>query len=163
MQVSAHINGHVFVPPCRAKRAEFCCVQFGCFWTNGQICSATSRLLVHESIADKFYARLKQRAESIKISDPLEPNCRLGPVVAESQLAKIMDFIQVCHTPTLWSCAKCFLSMLGIRTCCTQPMQMEDFQPSQLVVDIFMISGGLLIIAVFMRASRVHTLKAQPC
>ena len=69
--------------------------QFGCFWTNGQICSATSRLLVHESIADKFYARLKQRAESIKIGNPLEEDCRLGPVVAKSQLDKITAFIQV--------------------------------------------------------------------
>ena len=72
-----------------------CAAQFGCFWTNGQICSATSRLLVHERIADKFYACLKQRAESIKVGDPLDEDCRLGPVVAEHQLAKIMDFIKV--------------------------------------------------------------------
>ena len=72
-----------------------CAAQFGCFWTNGQICSATSRLLVHERIANKFYACLKQRAESIKVGDPLDEDCRLGPVVAEHQLAKIMDFIKV--------------------------------------------------------------------
>ena len=71
------------------------CVQFGCFWTNGQICSATSRLLVQERIAYKFYARLKQRAESIKIGDPLDEECRLGPVVAESQHSKISAFIKV--------------------------------------------------------------------
>ena len=70
-------------------------MQFGCFWTNGQICSATSRLLVHERIAEKFYARLKQRAESIQTGDPLEEDCRLGPVVAESQLSKITTFIKV--------------------------------------------------------------------
>lgn len=70
-------------------------VQFGCFWTNGQICSATSRLLVHERIADKFHTRLKLRAESIKIGDPLDEECRLGPVVAKSQLSKIMAFIKV--------------------------------------------------------------------
>ncbi len=70
-------------------------MQFGCFWTNGQICSSTSRLLVQEGIAQAFYARLKQRAESIKIGNPLEEDCRLGPVVAESQHSKIMGFIQV--------------------------------------------------------------------
>lgn len=46
--------------------------RFGCFWGAGQVCSATSRLLVHESIAPAFYARLKQRAESIKASGWLQ-------------------------------------------------------------------------------------------
>lgn len=41
--------------------------QFGVFWTSGQICSSTSRLLLHEGIADRFLALLKQRAESIKV------------------------------------------------------------------------------------------------
>ena len=50
---------------------------------------------MHERIAEKFYACLKQRAESIKVGDPLDEDCRLGPVVAEHQLAKIMDFIKV--------------------------------------------------------------------
>lgn len=40
---------------------------FGVFWTNGQICSSTSRLLVQESIAPNFYKQLKKRAESIKV------------------------------------------------------------------------------------------------
>ena len=50
---------------------------------------------MHERIANRFYACLKQRAESIKVGDPLDEDCRLGPVVAEHQLAKIMDFIKV--------------------------------------------------------------------
>ena len=50
---------------------------------------------MHERIADNFYARLKQRAESIKIGDPLDEECRLGPVVAESQHSKITAFIKV--------------------------------------------------------------------
>ena len=50
---------------------------------------------MHERIAEKFYARLKQRAEAIKIGDPLDEECRLGPVVAESQLSKITAFIEV--------------------------------------------------------------------
>lgn len=52
------------------------------FWTNGQICSATSRLLLHESIAPKFLEHLKKRAESIKIDDPLQAGVRLGPLVS---------------------------------------------------------------------------------
>ncbi|KAI5399229.1 hypothetical protein KIW84_064562 [Lathyrus oleraceus] len=59
---------------------------FGCFFTNGQICSATSRLIVHESIAVEFVDKLVKWAENIKISDPLEEGCRLGPIVSEAHL-----------------------------------------------------------------------------
>lgn len=57
-------------------------LQFGSFWTDGQICSATSRLLLHSSIAPAFLKRLKERAESIRISDPLEKGCRMGALVS---------------------------------------------------------------------------------
>ncbi|CAL1367825.1 unnamed protein product [Linum trigynum] len=73
------------------KAAEW--TVFGCFWTNGQICSATSRLIVHESIAAEFLDRLVKWVKNIKISDPLEEGCRLGPVVSEGQYQKVMNFI----------------------------------------------------------------------
>mmetsp|Transcript_13639 Transcript_13639/g.29251 ORF Transcript_13639/g.29251 Transcript_13639/m.29251 type:complete len:498 (-) Transcript_13639:438-1931(-) len=68
---------------------------FGSFWTNGQICSATSRLLLHKSIAPKFLEHLKQRAESINIGEPLEPGCRMGPVVSESQYNRVKSYVEV--------------------------------------------------------------------
>ncbi|XP_071731655.1 aminoaldehyde dehydrogenase 2, peroxisomal-like [Rutidosis leptorrhynchoides] len=67
---------------------------FGCFWTNGQICSATSRLIVHESIAKKFLDKLVKWAKNIKISDPLEEGCRLGPVVSAGQYEKVLKFVE---------------------------------------------------------------------
>nr|AIL24123.1 betaine aldehyde dehydrogenase 1 [Tamarix hispida] len=73
------------------KAAEW--TAFGCFWTNGQICSATSRLLVHESIAAAFLDRLVKWCKNIKISDPFEEGCRLGPVVSKGQYDKVMKFI----------------------------------------------------------------------
>ncbi|KAJ0983844.1 hypothetical protein J5N97_002200 [Dioscorea zingiberensis] len=66
---------------------------FGCFWTNGQICSATSRLLVHEDIATEFIEKLVTWTKNIKISDPLEEGCRLGPVVSAGQFEKVNKFI----------------------------------------------------------------------
>lgn len=70
-------------------------MQFGSFWTNGQICSSTSRLVVHQDIAQAFYAQLKARAESIKIADPMEEDCRMGAVVNAVQHQKIMHYIKV--------------------------------------------------------------------
>ncbi|KAK9272729.1 hypothetical protein L1049_003106 [Liquidambar formosana] len=66
---------------------------FGCFLTSGQICSATSRLLVHESIAAKFLEILIDWSKNIKISDPMEEGCRLGAVASKGQYKKIMNFI----------------------------------------------------------------------
>lgn len=66
---------------------------FGCFWTNGQICSATSRLLLQRGIAEKFIQRMVEWSKAIKISNPLEKGCRLGPVVNENQYKKILQFI----------------------------------------------------------------------
>eukprot|EP00246_Nothoceros_aenigmaticus_P015186 TRINITY_DN6199_c0_g1_i1.p1 TRINITY_DN6199_c0_g1~~TRINITY_DN6199_c0_g1_i1.p1 ORF type:complete len:512 (-),score=91.32 TRINITY_DN6199_c0_g1_i1:157-1692(-) len=67
---------------------------FGAFWTNGQICSATSRLLIQEGIADKFLTKLKSWCENIKISNPLEKDCRLGPLCSELQYNKVLKHIE---------------------------------------------------------------------
>ncbi|KAL3512950.1 hypothetical protein ACH5RR_025667 [Cinchona calisaya] len=78
------------------KAAEW--TLFGCFWTNGQICSATSRLIVHESIATEFLDKLVKWCQNIKITDPLEEGCRLGPVVSRGQYEKVMNFISTAKT-----------------------------------------------------------------
>ncbi|KAE8717827.1 Betaine aldehyde dehydrogenase [Hibiscus syriacus] len=75
------------------KAAEW--TAFGCFWTNGQICSATSRLILHENIAKEFLDRLVKWVKNIKISDPFEEGCRLGPVVSAGQYEKILKFISI--------------------------------------------------------------------
>nr|QMW68608.1 betaine aldehyde dehydrogenase protein [Calligonum mongolicum] len=73
------------------KAAEW--TAFGCFWTNGQICSATSRLIVHENIADAFLDRLVKWVKNIKVADPFEEGCRLGAVISQGQYEKVLKFI----------------------------------------------------------------------
>jgi betaine-aldehyde dehydrogenase len=46
-------------------------IMFGIFWTNGQICSATSRALIHENIYDKVIERLAQEAKKITVGGTL--------------------------------------------------------------------------------------------
>eukprot|EP00455_Lapot_gusevi_P041415 TRINITY_DN479_c0_g1_i1.p1 TRINITY_DN479_c0_g1~~TRINITY_DN479_c0_g1_i1.p1 ORF type:complete len:258 (+),score=112.99 TRINITY_DN479_c0_g1_i1:756-1529(+) len=72
-------------------------VMFGIFWTNGQICSATSRLLVHESIAERFTSRLVEEAKKIYIGAPCENLGRkgmLGPIVSAPQYQRVRAHIQ---------------------------------------------------------------------
>ncbi|CAN0903196.1 Aminoaldehyde dehydrogenase ALDH10A8, chloroplastic [Linum grandiflorum] len=68
-------------------------IMFGCFCTSGQICSATSRLIVHESIAAELLDRIVKWAKNIKISDPFEEGCKLGPVISAGQYEKVLKFI----------------------------------------------------------------------
>ncbi|XP_016491800.2 betaine aldehyde dehydrogenase, chloroplastic-like isoform X2 [Nicotiana tabacum] len=66
---------------------------FGCFANAGQVCSATSRLILQESIASEFLERLLLWIKNIKISDPLEEDCKLGPIVSSGQYEKVLKFI----------------------------------------------------------------------
>ncbi len=73
-------------------------IMFGCFWTNGQICSATSRLLVSESISGKLLPRLVAETQKIVIGNPNAPENAertgmLGPVVSLGQHTKILGMI----------------------------------------------------------------------
>jgi len=67
---------------------------FGCFWTNGQICSATSRLLVQETIYDKFMAKLVDETNKIQVGNPLAEGVKMGPIVNKVQFDKVMGFLE---------------------------------------------------------------------
>ncbi len=67
---------------------------FGIFWHCGQVCTASSRLLVQNAIADAFVERLAQHAASMKIGDPFDDDTVLGPVISEGHLQHILDYIQ---------------------------------------------------------------------
>lgn len=70
-------------------------VLWGAFGTAGQRCTATSRLILHETIHDKFLARLLKRAEKLRLGNGLEPAADIGPVVNQKQLDKVLSYIQV--------------------------------------------------------------------
>lgn len=60
-------------------------VMNGLFFNAGQICSATSRLLVHQAIAGPLYDALAERIDSLVLGDPLNSATTLGPQVSERQ------------------------------------------------------------------------------
>ncbi len=63
-------------------------------WFNqGQVCCAGSRLLVHEGIADTFYAKLKRRMDGLIIGNPLDKCIDVGAIVDPSQLATITNMV----------------------------------------------------------------------
>ncbi|MFH9554196.1 aldehyde dehydrogenase family protein [Streptomyces sp. NPDC017435] len=54
----------------------------GAFRSAGQKCTATSRLIVQEPVADEFLARLTKRAAALKVGDPLHETTEMGPVAS---------------------------------------------------------------------------------
>jgi aldehyde dehydrogenase (NAD+) len=74
-------------------------------WFNqGQVCCAGSRLLVHEGIAERLIAKLRQRMEKLRVGPPLDKAIDMGAIVAPVQLERIRQLVTtgVDEGATLW-------------------------------------------------------------
>ena len=69
-------------------------IMFGIFWNQGQVCSATSRLLVQEGIAPKLLSRLVEESRKIPVGNGLAEGTLLGPLVSASQYGKVVAAIE---------------------------------------------------------------------
>lgn len=65
----------------------------GVFFNQGEVCSAGSRILIEESLKDRFVARLAERANAMTIADGMQ-NPDMGAIVSEAQMEKILGHIQ---------------------------------------------------------------------
>jgi aldehyde dehydrogenase (NAD+) len=64
-------------------------------WLNqGQVCCAGSRLLVQESIEERFLKKLKKRMASLRVGDPLDKAVDIGALVAPVQVARVRDLVK---------------------------------------------------------------------
>jgi betaine-aldehyde dehydrogenase len=68
-------------------------IMFGIFWNQGQVCSATSRVLVEAPLHDALVARLAEAAALIPIGEGRDPRVKLGPLVSEGQRDKVLRAI----------------------------------------------------------------------
>ncbi|MBD0413844.1 aldehyde dehydrogenase family protein [Oryzicola mucosus] len=65
------------------------------FFSTGQRCTASSRLIVTEGIHDKFVAALTEKLKSLTIDNALKAGSHIGPVVDDKQLAQDLDYIEI--------------------------------------------------------------------
>ena len=64
-------------------------------WFNqGQVCCAGSRLLVQESIEDRFIEKLKRRMATLRVGDPLDKAIDIGALVAQVQVERVRDLMK---------------------------------------------------------------------
>jgi len=68
-------------------------IMFGIFWNQGQVCSATSRVLVAEALYPRLLERLKSEAEKITIGEGNKDGVLLGPLVNQAQYEKVLAAI----------------------------------------------------------------------
>jgi len=67
----------------------------GIFFNQGQVCCAGSRLFVEAKVKDEFLARFKEKADKIKVGDPMDKATLMGPQVSMEQLNKIKSYVGI--------------------------------------------------------------------
>jgi acyl-CoA reductase-like NAD-dependent aldehyde dehydrogenase len=66
----------------------------GIFYGMGEVCAAGSRVLVERSVYDDFVDQLAARANQMTVGDPMESTTRLGAIVSEEQLDRVMGYVE---------------------------------------------------------------------
>jgi acyl-CoA reductase-like NAD-dependent aldehyde dehydrogenase len=74
----------------KALKAAF----WGIYANKGEVCSAGSRLLIHDRVYDEFVSRLAERARAMKVGDPLDPESEMGSQISQAQLDRILGYIR---------------------------------------------------------------------
>ncbi|MBD0415951.1 betaine-aldehyde dehydrogenase [Oryzicola mucosus] len=67
----------------------------GNFYSSGQVCSNGTRVFVQKVLHDRFVERLVERAKTIRLGDPLDPETQMGPLVNKAQHEKVLGYIEI--------------------------------------------------------------------
>lgn len=70
----------------------------GAFWNMGENCSASSRLIVHNSVKDDLLARITAHAREWPVGDPLDPETRMGALVSKAHYDKVCGYLEKAET-----------------------------------------------------------------
>lgn len=71
------------------------CAVNGAFFSTGQRCTASSRLVVTDGIHDKFVGALTERMQALVVDDALKSGTQIGPVVSEQQLEQDESYLKI--------------------------------------------------------------------
>lgn len=67
----------------------------GCFFSTGQRCTASSRLIVQDGVHDRFVAMLAERVAALRVGPALDPDTQVGPAVSEDQRATSWRYVDI--------------------------------------------------------------------
>jgi aldehyde dehydrogenase (NAD+) len=86
-------NPNIIFPDCDMDAALRSAL-WGIFANKGEVCSAGSRLLLHEDIHDKFLDALVERANAFKLGNPLDSSTQMGSQISQTQMDRILGYIE---------------------------------------------------------------------
>jgi len=99
-RVSLELGGkspQIVFADCPDLNAAAVSAAWGIFFNQGEVCTAASRLLVQEDIAEQFVEKLLQVAKKIVPGDPLSPTTTFGAMVSQEQMNTALRFIGTAH------------------------------------------------------------------
>ncbi|MBB3106078.1 betaine-aldehyde dehydrogenase [Psychrobacter luti] len=101
--ISLELGGKSAIVVCADADVDYACnlIMGGIFTNAGQICSATSRLLVHQDIAQALFETLKTKTEALKIGDGFAADTQMGPLVSAQQLVQVKKYIDIATAENL--------------------------------------------------------------
>ncbi|HJT14799.1 MAG TPA: aldehyde dehydrogenase [Dongiaceae bacterium] len=67
---------------------------WGIFFNQGEVCNAGSRLIVEESVKDAVLEKIRKVAQSLQPGDPLDPKTKMGAMVDETQMNRVLAYIE---------------------------------------------------------------------
>jgi len=76
------------------ERAVACALD-GAFFSTGQRCTASSRIIVADAIHDRFVDALAEKARALRVGDALDPNTQIGPAVSQDQLDQNLRYVEI--------------------------------------------------------------------
>lgn len=69
------------------------CILAGIFYNGGQMCSATSRLVLERSGSEQLLSRLVERTESLRVGSPFDANTEMGPITTRPQYDRVREIL----------------------------------------------------------------------
>jgi betaine-aldehyde dehydrogenase len=71
---------------------------FGGFINSGHDCTAATRILVHQAVADKFQQAIIEQAKNFTVGDPFDDNTQMGSLISAKQLERVSGFVERAKT-----------------------------------------------------------------
>lgn len=125
-------GAHIVYADAALDQAVEGCIN-GIFFNQGHVCCAGSRLLLEESIAEEFIARLQRRIEALRIGNPLDKNTDIGAINSKEQYDTIRRYIDIGgkEGARVWQGSACEVPETGYFI---KPTLLLDVQQSDTVV-----------------------------